>query len=133
MSNKMGSRVTTEELVVASRGSGMIHGTLRTPPGSEPSAMVVIHPATAVQQRLYNGFASYLAEHGFAVVTYDYRGTGKSGAPKAHRHVRGRARAGLGLRRGGAARNGVHRLPCRGHSDRLVATGAGLAAPALAA
>jgi len=39
---------------------------------------VVINPAMAVPQRLYAAFAGFLASRGFDVVTYDYRGVGRS-------------------------------------------------------
>jgi predicted alpha/beta hydrolase len=39
---------------------------------------VLINSATAVPRQLYRGFASYLAQRGSAVLTYDYRGTGDS-------------------------------------------------------
>lgn len=45
---------------------------------SEAKALVIIHPATAVSQDFYKGFAEYLYEMGFNVLTYDYRGTGHS-------------------------------------------------------
>ncbi|VXC71611.1 alpha/beta fold hydrolase [Massilia sp. 9I] len=41
-------------------------------------ATVVLHPATAVTQDYYAAFAGWLAQQGFNVVTYDYRGTGRS-------------------------------------------------------
>lgn len=41
-------------------------------------AVVLLHPATAVVQEFYFAFASYLSELGLTVVTYDYRGTGRS-------------------------------------------------------
>lgn len=41
-------------------------------------ATVVLHPATAVTQAYYAAFAGYLAGQGFNVLTYDYRGTGRS-------------------------------------------------------
>lgn len=40
--------------------------------------VVLIHPATAVPQRLYASFARGLAEHGYHAVVYDYRGIGRS-------------------------------------------------------
>lgn len=40
--------------------------------------VVVMNGATAVPQGFYRRFASYLAESGFTVVTYDYRGIGSS-------------------------------------------------------
>ncbi|MEV6300049.1 alpha/beta hydrolase [Actinoplanes sp. NPDC051861] len=67
-------------------GGGVVAGTLWEPAG-EPHAALVIHPATATPERFYANFASFLAENGIATVTYDYRGTGGSGSPRAHRHL----------------------------------------------
>jgi predicted alpha/beta hydrolase len=57
-------------------------GTLYPAQGLRPrqavTAAVVIHPATAVPQRLYQPFAEFLASCGYAVLTYDYRGIGSS-------------------------------------------------------
>lgn len=39
---------------------------------------VVINPATGVASRYYHYYARFLAEHGFNVLTYDYRGIGLS-------------------------------------------------------
>jgi predicted alpha/beta hydrolase len=47
-------------------------------PVSEPVAQVVIHGATATPQRYYGSFARHLAWRGFRVLTYDYRGIGRS-------------------------------------------------------
>ena len=44
----------------------------------EAKAVVLLHPATAVVQGFYSAFATYLSELGLTVVTYDYRGTGRS-------------------------------------------------------
>lgn len=56
-------------------------------PAEEPAAVLVVHPATATPAGFYAGFASFLAENRIAVVTYDYRGTGRSGSPRDHREV----------------------------------------------
>jgi predicted alpha/beta hydrolase len=54
-----------------------LHGTLWE--GAQaPIALVLVHPATAVPEALYAGFASYLLSRGFAALTYDYRGIGRS-------------------------------------------------------
>ena len=53
----------------------------RYAPNGNPRAVVVINAATAVRRRYYDRFAQYLASHGFAVVTYDYRGIGDSAPP----------------------------------------------------
>ena len=41
-------------------------------------AVVVINPATSVRCAYYARFAAYLHQHGFDVLTYDYRGIGQS-------------------------------------------------------
>ena len=65
---------------------GAISGVLREP-DEAPDAALVIHPATATPQGFYTNFASYLAANGIATVTYDYRGTGRSGSPRTHREL----------------------------------------------
>lgn len=40
--------------------------------------VVIINPATSVHSRYYRRFAEFLHAHGFAVITYDYRGIGGS-------------------------------------------------------
>lgn len=88
MGNNVNDLVSCAGISVASRGGGAIRGTVRTPSSMDPRALVVIHPATAVPERLYSGFAENLAEQGFVVITYDYRGTGRSGSPRQHRGIR---------------------------------------------
>lgn len=55
---------------------------------ADPRASVVIHCATATPASFYSGFAAYLASNGYVVLTYDYRGIGRSGPAKRHRHMR---------------------------------------------
>lgn len=55
---------------------GNIEGSLWTSTGAK--AVVLLHPGTGVPQRYYEPFARYLSELGLNVVTYDYRGTGRS-------------------------------------------------------
>jgi len=47
-------------------------------PGQSNGWVVQINSALAVQRRYYSKFAHYLAEQGFSVVSYDYRGIGDS-------------------------------------------------------
>lgn len=47
-------------------------------PEKKPVAKVLIAPALGTEQRYYTNFASWLAEHGYLVATFDYSGTGKS-------------------------------------------------------
>ncbi|MFV8454952.1 alpha/beta fold hydrolase [Vibrio owensii] len=47
-------------------------------PESEVKAGIIINAATAVKQSYYQRFAQFLAQNGYLVVTYDYRGIGQS-------------------------------------------------------
>lgn len=44
------------------------------PPSGAARAVAVIHSATGVPRGYYRAFAQWLAEQGYAVLTYDYRG-----------------------------------------------------------
>lgn len=46
--------------------------------GETKRGTVIVNPATGVRARYYHYYARFLAEHGFDVVTYDYRGIGES-------------------------------------------------------
>ena len=52
-------------------------------------AGVLIVPAMGVDQRYYAPFASWLAERGFFVASFDYRGMGRSRPPQFRRSLRG--------------------------------------------
>lgn len=65
-----------ETLTIPTASGAGLAASLWSP--SAPKAMVLIHPATAVTQGFYEHFARYLAGLGFCVLTYDYRGTGRS-------------------------------------------------------
>jgi predicted alpha/beta hydrolase len=67
----------TQPLRIAAADGVQLGATQYTPSGA-PRGVVVINAATAVRRRYYDRFAQYLAAHGFAVVTYDYRGIGDS-------------------------------------------------------
>ena len=57
---------------------GHVLAAYRFDPIDAPKACIVIAPAMAVPQIFYAGFARYLAANGYAVWTFDYRGTGES-------------------------------------------------------
>jgi predicted alpha/beta hydrolase len=77
--------MTTSESVSIAAADGFSIAASEYLPNGSPRAVVVINAATAVRRRYYDRFAQYLASHGFAVVTYDYRGIGDS----APRRLRG--------------------------------------------
>ncbi len=53
-------------------------GHLWTSSAGRSTGMVIINPATGVAARYYHYYAGFLSRHGFDVVTYDYRGIGRS-------------------------------------------------------
>ena len=65
-----------ESVTISISGTETLAATLWQAP--DPRAVVLLHPATAVTQRYYEAFARYLHGLGFHVLTYDYRGTGRS-------------------------------------------------------
>ncbi len=69
--------MSSEAIELSAADGFKLGGTLHRPSGV-PRAVVLVHPATAVPERLYLPFAGFLAEQGFAVLTYDYRGIGRS-------------------------------------------------------
>lgn len=65
-----------ESFLIAHPVRGNIEGSLWKSTGAR--AVVLLHPGTGVPQRYYEPFACYLWQLGLNVVTYDYRGTGRS-------------------------------------------------------
>lgn len=64
----------------------------RTPStDSAGTRVATINAATAVPRRFYGPFATFLAQHGYTALTYDYRGTGDS-RPASLRGFPARAR-----------------------------------------
>ncbi|HVZ32388.1 MAG TPA: alpha/beta fold hydrolase [Polyangiaceae bacterium] len=47
-------------------------------PASEPKGALQIHTGIGIKRQFYGRFASYLASHGYAVLTFDVRGMGES-------------------------------------------------------
>ncbi|WP_235988404.1 alpha/beta fold hydrolase [Gulosibacter sediminis] len=78
---------SSSERLAISVGGDTIAGTLWRPAGT-PTGVVIVNPATATPERFYSTFTEYLTSRGLAAVTYDYRGTGASGDPRRHKHLR---------------------------------------------
>lgn len=57
---------------------GRVLGARLFRPNVRSRASVVVHGATAVPQRYYEDWARHLAARGLTVMTYDYRGVGRS-------------------------------------------------------
>jgi predicted alpha/beta hydrolase len=69
--------IRVEDVSVAARDGYPLAATSFVP-AAPPAAWVLVNSATAVPRAYYARFARFLAEQGFAVVTYDYRGIGGS-------------------------------------------------------
>lgn len=68
----------SETISVPARDNLALAATHYLPDANPTGTLVVINSATAVPQRYYRPFATFLAEQGYAVLTYDYRGIGGS-------------------------------------------------------
>lgn len=74
---KVASPVTVEELRIAARDGRLLAAT-RYAAAGDVDRVVIVNGATGVKRSYYDRYARFLAEHGFEVLTYDYRGIGGS-------------------------------------------------------
>lgn len=72
--------IRAEDVTVPAKDGYPLAATSFVP--ASPGTWIVLNSATAVPRRYYAPFARFLAEQGFAVVTYDYRGIGGSRPPR---------------------------------------------------
>lgn len=75
--------VAPEAVAITCRDGYRLHGHLWSPEDAQAPlhGTVIINPATGVLERYYHAYAQFLVRHGFAVLTYDYRGIGLSRPP----------------------------------------------------
>lgn len=71
------SDVRVESFELVAEDAQPLGATLFTP-SAAPRATLIIHGATAAPQSFYRRFAWYAAGRGLRVLTYDYRGVGRS-------------------------------------------------------
>jgi pimeloyl-ACP methyl ester carboxylesterase len=70
---------TRDEEVRFANGPVTLHGTLTLPAGSPPyPALVLVHGSNALTRDVFGPWSRYFAGLGFAVLSYDKRGTGQS-------------------------------------------------------
>jgi predicted alpha/beta hydrolase len=69
--------LSTDELTIPARDDYSLAARIVQPAGS-PRASIVISPGVAMAKTFYERYADHLAECGYAVLTYDYRGMGGS-------------------------------------------------------
>lgn len=78
------STVAMQPFVFGASDGHPLHGHWFDPLQRAPRAIAVMAPATGVPQRYYHAFARWLAQRGYSVLCFDYRGMG------VHRAVTGR-------------------------------------------
>lgn len=61
-------------------------GNLWLPAAGKPAGTIIVNPATGVAAKYYHRYARFLAEQGYAVITYDYRGIGASRPDRLRGH-----------------------------------------------
>lgn len=66
-----------DSIQITAKDGQRLVGTLHVPAG-RPKATVQIHGGIGVKRQFYRHFAAHLAARGYAVLTFDYRGTGSS-------------------------------------------------------
>jgi predicted alpha/beta hydrolase len=84
---RSGLAPTSEALVLTADGSPLAVTTFGD--ATSARAGVLIVPAMGVDQRYYAPFASWLADQGYFVVSFDYRGMGGSRPERFRRSLRG--------------------------------------------
>ncbi len=68
---------SSADITVTCQDGHAIKGTLFTP--NQPlKGAVMMAPATGIKRQFYSAFASYLAQQGYGVITFDNRGIGQS-------------------------------------------------------
>ena len=77
------------EPIILSTLDGFDLAAHRFAPAGAPRAVVVLPCAMVVKQDFYFPFAHFLAQQGFAVLTFDYRGAGASLPQRFRRSLRG--------------------------------------------
>lgn len=70
--------VEGREITLRCKDGVSLRGHVWSGRGDHRCGTIVINAATGVRARYYHYFARFLAEHGFTVITYDYRGIGLS-------------------------------------------------------
>lgn len=73
-----------EDLQLPAR-DGVILGASLYRPARPGGIAVLLNSGTGIARQFYGAFAGYLADRGFSVLTYDYRGIGGSEKPSAAR------------------------------------------------
>lgn len=77
MSKGLVQETLAQDTTITARDGRTLAATVFAP-SEAPRGVVLVNSATAVPRKIYRGFTTYLAEQGFAAMSYDYRGIGGS-------------------------------------------------------
>lgn len=77
------------EAIIINTKDGFKLAANRFAPPARAKAVIVLPTAMGVKQEFYFPFAQFLAQQGFAVLTFDYRGSGASVPARFRRSLRG--------------------------------------------
>ncbi|WP_459460093.1 alpha/beta hydrolase family protein [Rhizobium sp. No.120] len=72
------SELRSQQISISCDDGVVLGGHLWLAKTARPEGSVIINSATGVLARYYHRYAQFLAQHGFDVLTYDYRGIGQS-------------------------------------------------------
>jgi len=70
--------IEKEEVAIPATDGFLLTGAVYKPQDAGRNAVILMNAATAVPHRFYGRLATFLAEAGYTVITYDYRGIGDS-------------------------------------------------------
>ena len=70
--------MNNQEILIQAKDGFNLSATLREPSNESIKGVVQIQCGAGIKQSFYTNFATYLSENGYATVTFDYRGIGKS-------------------------------------------------------
>ena len=69
-----------QDILIEARDGFKLSATVRRPLG-KIKAVIQLNSGTGIPQKLYANLASFLTNHGYVTITYDYRGIGQSSPP----------------------------------------------------
>ncbi|MGK0389203.1 MAG: putative alpha/beta hydrolase [Maribacter sp.] len=70
--------MTSTKINISTADNYQLSAVLLRPDGRKPKAVIQFHAGTVLKKEFYLKFCTYLADAGFAVVLFDYRGVGES-------------------------------------------------------
>lgn len=70
--------MNSTKINITTKDNYQLSALLLQPDNAQPKAVIQFHAGTVIKKEFYLKFCTYLAESGFAVILFDYRGVGES-------------------------------------------------------